>query len=595
MRRFFAAVIVFAVCMATGFAAAEGFDLSGYNAEELLTLREAIDLRLEELAREEAIAHADRRITFEKTEETLYIRESMNQRPSVERIREEAPWRTDFEWASSDETIAQVGPEGVVTGIMAGDAVITATAKDNPYIAGSFTVHVAVPVEKITIWGPNGPIGIRNGETSTQELTIDIEPEDASCQEVLWSSSDETIATVDEKGCVTGLQPGKAVITATSAEDPSTRKKAVTSEYTVSVVRLVDEILPGEGEIGISIGDTARIEATTGPEDAKNPGILYASENEEIATVDENGSVFGVSQGECDIRLTAADGGGAETTVHIVVSKRVTGIEVPGEKIRLAKGTTCTIETTVIPEDATNPNLFWTSSNVFVARVANGTVEAVGQGECEISCSTTDGSGITVSIPVRVPTFSVDQDAYIISEKNGIEITIRSEEGTVVEASSDAACFEILMKEDRRLAILPISAGEGTIVLTNPQESMDRTVIRITIEDSAVFNGNSYPMLSYEELTQRPEEYEGTQVSLYGKVLMKSADEEGNLILAVGTGGKEYTDQVFQINLGKEWIGDEPDVETRATFYGIFRNEKVYSEALGSEVAVPVVWVERIE
>ena len=247
------------------------------------------------------------------------------------------------------------------------------------------------------------------------------------------------------------------------------------------------------------------------------------------------------------------------------------------------------------PEDATNPELGWTSSNVFVARAANGVIEAVGQGECEISCSTTDGSGITVSIPVRVPTFSIDQDIYVVSDKSGIEIPVRSAEGMQVEARSNAACFEISWKEDGLLTVLPVSAGEGIIVFTNPQEEKDRTEIRVTIEDSAVFNGNSYPMLSYEELTQRPEEYEGTQVSLYGKVLMKSADEEGNLILAVGTGGKEYTDQVFQINLGKEWIGDEPDVETRATFYGIFRNEKVYSEALGSEVAVPALWVERIE
>jgi len=595
MRRVISWILVAAVCMAVALAGAEEVDLSWYSEEELLALREAVDLRLEELAREEAIAHADRRITFEKTEMSMYVGESMNQRPGVIRIREEAPWRTDFEWTSSDETIAKVGPDGVVTGVAAGDAVITATTKDNPYISGSYMVHIAVPVEKITIWGSNGPIGIRGEETAKQNLTVDIEPEDADCQEVVWSSSNEEIATVDENGEVTGLQPGIAIITATSAEDPAAHKQQVSAEYKIQIIRLVDEILPGEGEIGISLGETAKIEAATAPEDVDNHGILFESTNEEIATVDEMGTVTGVSQGECDIRLAAADGGGAETAVHVVVSKRVTGIEIPMESIRLPKGTTYSIEATVLPEDATNPDLVWTSSNVFVARVANGTVEAVGQGECEITCSTTDGSGITVSIPVRVPTFSIDQDMYVVSDKRGIEIPVRSAEGTQTEARSDAACFEISWKEDGLLTVLPVSAGEGIIIFTNPQEEKDRTEIRVTIEDSAVFNGNSYPNTSYEELTLRPEEYEGTQISFYGKVLIKTCDEEGNLILAVGTGGKEYTDQVFQVKIGKEWVGDEPDVETKATFYGVFRNWKIYSEALESEVALPGLDLERFE
>ena len=595
MRRFFA-VLVILLCLMAALAGAEGIDLTGYSAEELLALREAIDVQLEELARQEAMAHADRRIHFEKPEAALYVGESINQRPSVERMREEAPWRTDFDWSSSNEEVAAVGPDGVVTGISAGDAEIIATTRDNPYISGSYTVHVGVAVEKITIWGPDAAMGLRDGEDyPTQTLTVDIEPEDASCQEITWSSSDEEIATVDGNGVVTGLAPGKAVITATSAENPPAHKTPVTAEYAVQVVRLVSGIEVSESEIAISLGETAQIEATVSPEDAENPEILYSSDNEEIATVSGTGVISGISRGECNILLTAADGGGAEASVHVSVSQKVTGIRVPGDLIRVPIGATCSIEVVVEPEDASNPNLVWTSSNVFVARVANGTVEAVGQGDCEISCSTTDGSGITASIPVRVPTFSVDSDAFVITGKNGIEIPVKSPEGTLIEARSDAKCFEISWKEDGLLAVTPVSAGEGIIVFTNPQEGKDRIEVLITVEDSAVFNENSYPKVSYDELTLRPEEYEGTQICLVGKVLMKTADEEGNLILAVGTGGKDYTDQVIQIKIGKDWTGDEPNVEETATFFGIFRNGKIYSEALGSEVSVPELEVERIE
>ena len=120
--------------------------------------------------------------------------------------------------------------------------------------------------------------------------------------------------------------------------------------------------------------------------------------------------------------------------------------------------------------------------------------------------------------------------------------------------------------------------------------------IRIRVEDSAVYNQVSYPVVSYEELTRQPEVYEGEQISLYGKVLEKKDDEEGNIILMVGTGGKDYTDQVLQIRVsGMEMKAKAPEKGATATFYGMFRNEKIFSEALGSDISVPGMDAERIE
>lgn len=597
MRRFIIGILIAGICLAIAVSAAGELDLSGYTYDELSAIRDEIDARMEEIKREEAIANADRRIFFEQDEMIVYPDSSVSQRPSVERLTEDAPWRTRFDWSSSDETIALVDAQGTVTAIGSGDAVITATVRDNPYLEASYTVHAVIPVERITVWGPEEPIALgKEGESATAVLGCSAEPEEAYYQGVIWSSSDEETATVDEDGTVHGVKPGKVVITATSIEDPTTRRMPKYATYEITIIQKVTGIIPEAEEISLFTGETFHITATAEPENASNSRLTYESNNPEIAAVDETGMITARVPGECNIILEAADGYGAAATCHVTVSKQVQTIALSEDYLRLPIGKTFTIETSVSPEDATNKELVWTSSNVFVARVANGTVEAVGQGDCEITCSSTDGSEISISIPVRVPTFSVQQEEYVITDKSGIEITIQKAiRGMTVQARGESECFTAKWKAGK-LMIKPVAAGEGTVTLYNPKAKEDDIEIRIRVEDSAVYNQVSYPVVSYEELTRQPEVYEGEQISLYGKVLEKKDDGEGNIILMVGTGGKDYTDQVLQIRLsGTEMKAKAPDKGVTATFYGLFRNEKVFSEALGSEISVPGMEAERIE
>ena len=597
MRRFTIGILIAGMCLAITVSAAGEIDLTGYTYDELSAIRDEIDARMEAIRREEAIANADRKIFFEEEELIVYPDSSVSQRPSVERLTEDAPWRTRFDWSSSDETVARVDAQGTVTAAGSGDAVITATVRDNPYLGASYTVHAAIPVERITVWGPEEPIALgKEGESTRAVLGYSVEPEEAYYQGVIWSSSDEEAATVDEDGTVHGLKPGRVVITATSMEEPSARRTPKYATYEITIVQKVTDIIPEAEEISLFTGDIYHITATAEPENADNGRLTYESDNPEIAGIDETGTITARAPGECNIILEAADGYGASAACHVTVSKQVQSIALSEEQIRLPIGKTYTIEANVSPEDATNKELVWTSSNVFVARVANGTVEAVGQGDCEITCSTTDGSGVSVSVPVRVPTFSVQQEEYVITEKDGTEISIqRAIRGMTVQARSESECFTAKWKAGK-LVIKPIAAGEGTVTLYNPKAKEDEIEIRITVEDSAVFNQVSYPVISYEELTRQAEAYEGEQISLYGKVLEKKDDGEGNIILMVGTGGKDYTDQVLQIRLSDtEMKAKAPDKGATATFYGLFRNEKVFSEALGSEISVPGMEAERIE
>ena len=379
------------------------FDISLYSYEELVAIREQVEIRLEEIERENAMKNADRKITFEEPERIVFLKQTTTQLPEVTIIKESAPAKTRLDWSSSDPAIATVTAQGKVTAISAGDAVITATAKDAPYLSASYIVHAAVPVEQITIWGPDEPLLLDGDpEKAFAELEVSIEPEDAYFQDVIWSSSDEATVTVDEHGKITGLRPGQAMITAVSAEDPPARRKAIQATFQISVLQAVTALQCKQKNIIMNAGDIITPEITVMPENASNKTIEYSSSDPEVASADDKGRIHANGQGECDIVCEAADGSGVKLQIHIQVIKLVTGLRTEEKEINIPKGTTKNIEVQVIPEDAAEKGLIWTSSNAFVARVAAGKTEAIGEGDCEITCTTKDGSNISLTIKVHV-------------------------------------------------------------------------------------------------------------------------------------------------------------------------------------------------
>lgn len=153
-------------------------------------------------------------------------------------------------WSSSAEQIATVDENGVVTGIAAGTAVITAAAADGSGISATITITVTetILVESIVISGGDT---LEKGETLN--LTASVVPENASNKGIIWSSSNEMAATVDNEGRVTGTGTGTAVITAT-ALDESGISASVT--ITVIVKAAISASAEGSGTVQIN-GSTA--------------------------------------------------------------------------------------------------------------------------------------------------------------------------------------------------------------------------------------------------------------------------------------------------------------------------------------------------
>lgn len=574
----------------------ENFPLESYSYEELQAIREAVESRLAELEKQQAIENLDRRLVFTNPEALVLLRKTTRQEPTVVKLTEEAPSETQVTWTTLDPAVATVSANGQVTGVSAGEAVITATAKDNEYLTASYSVRVAVPVEKITVWCETDTLLLgKEPELAEAILGFSVEPEDAYFQTVSWSSSDETIATVDETGIVRGIAPGTVTITAQSNEDPALGGTPRKATYQITVQQAVTGIELDKTDLRLAAGEKAVIAAAAMPENAGNRAVSFESSNPEAVTVDARGNLTAVASGVAEIVATAQDGSGVSAVCRVEVYQPITSLTLSVSELRLPIADTRVVDAVIAPENATNQELIWTSSNVFVAQVANGVIEATGQGDCVITCATTDGSGLSAQIKVRIPTFSVEATSYTVTEKGGVTIPVLyNQKGAPVEIQGTSALFTAELK-DVGVLIRPVAAGTDTLTLHNSDAAQDDTVIQITVEDSAVYSEVSYPRMNYDEVIRNLNAFEGAQMSVSGKILQTVDAGNGETVISLGTGGQDFSDQVIRIRVQAGLLTAPAEPGALLTVYGAFATEKLYSEALGTETLIPAILAERVE
>ncbi len=232
----------------------------------------------------------------------------------------------------------------------------------------------------------------------TQTLTATVSPSDADNKEVEWTSSDESIASVDQSGKVTAKAKGTCTITC-AATDGSGMK----AECAVTVVQLVTGITLSETTLSLTTGSTHTLTATVVPPTASNTGVAWESSNTSVATVDQSGKVTAKAKGTCTITCSAKDGSGMKAECAVTVIQLVTSITLSETAIRLQPDETKRLTATVVPSNANNPAVTWTSSDDAVATViSNGLVVAVASGICTIICAATDGSGVKAECQVTV-------------------------------------------------------------------------------------------------------------------------------------------------------------------------------------------------
>lgn len=212
----------------------------------------------------------------------------------------------------------------------------------------------------------------------TTSLTVTYTPADAFDKQVIWSSEDPAIATVDSKGGILGIKDGITRIKAVSNDNPTTEAYS-----TVTVIRIpVASVAVVPETITIAKGTNTRLTATVNPSNASDQSIIWNSLDPNIATSNNVGYIQALSVGLARIEVTTVDGGLKDTS-YITVVQPVTGVDiVPTYPMQVMVDNTILLSVIVTPTDASNKNVTWQSNNISVATVdANGLVTGVNGGD----------------------------------------------------------------------------------------------------------------------------------------------------------------------------------------------------------------------
>lgn len=576
------------------------FAWESYSYEELLAIQADLEEAVEIKRREWAIENGNRQIELDVPAVTLYTTQTRLLTPTVTRVLDDAPEKTSFVWSSSDDTVARVSASGMVTAVSAGDAVITCSAADDEYIFATADIQVVLPVTAVK-FDESAHTLLLSDNSADAEFTFvpAIEPSDAFCQDVTWSSSNEAVAAVDENGTVTAIAPGTAVITALS-EDEFSASYPKRASVTITVKQAVSAIEFDQTDILMNKNAYLVIKPSVMPENATQKTLTWESSDPSVVRV-QNGQLTAVACGDAIITAAASDGSGVSAQAKVTVIQMVTLVQVPNAvgTQNLAVGDETKLNPSVQPADATDKTIEWTSSDESVAVVSeDGTVTAVGVGSAVIVASAADGSGKSASVNFYIPTIGFTDTSAVITNRDGqtIDIPFYGDPKGFEVYPVSTANYSMTTSWDEKnhvmhLKVIPISAGTITVYLKDNNEIKSNRSFRLTIDHSAAYDTSSFPRPKYSDAERNPDRYAGTQISIYGKVVQK-LESGGSGMLRVATSWG--WDDVFYVEYDKSAMSTNVIEDDWITVYGTSTGTVTYSSIWGQDITIPSMNAERI-
>lgn len=261
-------------------------------------------------------------------------------------------------------------------------------------LAGAFMLAACGGPKLIGVTLPETPLVLATGETATAETsyTYDGETPENAQPEVVYTSGDAAIATVDENGVITGVAEGETTITATVGELSASR--------TVSVIIPVERLEAESMMLHLADGP-ASLTYTVVPKNFTGE-LTFASANNAIVTVDANGQITPVGAGDTNVTVTAPNG--MTATAQIRVWNGPKELNLAPAKTEVTKGSGTQIGVT--DEQGNNveaESLTWASSDETVAQVSGGWVDVTGTGAVTITASTEYGVSASVELTGVAP------------------------------------------------------------------------------------------------------------------------------------------------------------------------------------------------
>lgn len=347
------------------------------------------------------------------------------------------------EWSSSNAQIATVR-NGIVDAIAEGNAVITARVGDK-----SATCSVTVTKRVVAVYDVQiTPSMLSMVKGQSERLSAIVSPSDATDKTVTWSTSDATIASVSQDGYVTALKSGYATIRARAGDRSAT--------CAVSIRTLVESVGLNHSSVDLEVGQTFSLVATVNPDDADEKNVYWSCSNTNVATV-ANGVITAIDEGVATItaRVENTSGGGPKFATCLVTVKKVpvTSVILNRTSLSLNRGNGFYLSADIMPVNATNKHITWSSSDEMVAQVDSfGDVLAIKSGDATIT-ATVDGVSSSCEVTVRTPV------EYLYLSQSSYNLQIGESYTLVAQISPSDADDQIIEWSSSNNSVATVAEG----------------------------------------------------------------------------------------------------------------------------------------
>lgn len=278
---------------------------------------------------------------------------------------------TTVTWSSSAPTIASVSSQGVVTGVTAGTAVITARSVSDTRLSATATITVAPPRSVIMT-----PTEMNIGRAESRALSAQVFVDAGVSTAVIWRTNRPLIATVNQQGVATGVSDGDATITAIAVADTTLRASAL-----VRVVPVVRSIVVAPLTTTLNVAQTQPFTTTIVADQGVSAAVQWSSSNSAVASVNAQGLTTAIGVGTATIRVRAVSDSTRVATATVIVNERPVALTLGASTLGLTIGRTSTVSAVVTGDPGIPTTVQWTSRNTAVASVnALGLVTGLAQG-----------------------------------------------------------------------------------------------------------------------------------------------------------------------------------------------------------------------
>ncbi len=505
-------------------------------------------------------------ISFNSESLCMFVDENLSAKPI---ITPSNATNKELLWTSLNPDVATVDDSGNIKGLKYGHTVITATTLDGQKSA-SFNLLVYEHITSISL-----PTSLSLNISEKSQLIPEIFPIGKNDGKVFWISSDQDIATVDENGFVKGISKGSCNITVTTSDG------GFSATCKIEVIQPVESITVTPKSLTIQVGDNSRIVANVLPSNANDKSVTWSSFDNSIVKVNPDGVVSGVKPGVTKITATSHYNNEIYDVCEVIVLQPTTGIALDKTDVEITEDESIQLIATVLPENASNKNVNWTSSDISVAMVSpDGTVYALKAGQATIMATTVDGGFVALcKVIVKAKTIQISniellsnsesiavgetlQLNAIISPDNASNKTVNWTSTNPSIASVNASGLVTAIAEGKTQIIATTTDGSNLSaiceIIVNKQFILV-SQIQITPSSARIPVGqplNLNAIITPNDATNKSIKWSSTNpaVATVSESGIVSAISEGNAIVIASTQDGSNLSAMCQIEVYKETI-----------------------------------------